>query len=119
MPCRQSAGARDALRLEVGKRIAECGNASEMSAVGTGACDQFDMTVKQQRGIPVLHQGGQSLGAVDQRAFVGIGQSQENGGDVAGVHGRAQLQGKSGRIRDRRRCQVEAGRRARDRLFGS
>ena len=47
MPCRQSAGARDTLRLEVGKRFAERGTASEMSAVGTRTCDQFDMIVKQ------------------------------------------------------------------------
>ena len=56
MPCRQSAGARDALRLEVGKRFAERGNASEMSAVGARTRDQFDTAVKQQRGVSVLHQ---------------------------------------------------------------
>ncbi len=66
-----------------------------MSAVRTCTSDQFDAAVEQQRGVSVLHKCGHRLGAVDQRTLIGIGQAQEHGGDIAGVHGRTQLQGKA------------------------
>ena len=59
-------------------------DAGQMRAVGAGARDQIGMAVDQQRRAFVLHDRAQRLGAVDQRALVGVGKAQQHGGDVAG-----------------------------------
>ena len=55
-----------------------------MRAVGAGAADDVGAAVEQERDVAALHRGGDRLGAVDQRALVGIFETQQHGGDIAG-----------------------------------
>ena len=84
-----------------------------MRAVGAGARHQLGMAADEQRRAFVLHDGGKRLGAIDPRALVGLGQAQQHGGDVAGGQGRGKRCGERSSVGDRRRHQIEAGRRAR------
>ena len=73
MTAAQAAGAGDAVGLEQRERGGEGFNAGEMGAIGAGARHEFRMAVQQQCDIALLHGGGHRLGAVDQRALVGVG----------------------------------------------
>jgi hypothetical protein len=59
-------------------------HAAEMRAISAGARRQFDMAGEEKGGTFFLDDGGQRLSAIDQRAFVGVGEAQENRGNVAG-----------------------------------
>ena len=115
----KAADADDALRLELLQCGGEIVDAGQVGAVGAAARDQARVAVDQQRRASVLHDGNKCFGAVDLRALVRIGKAQQHGGDIARAQDRRKLRGKCGCLRDRRRHQVEARRRARFGLFGS
>ena len=42
----------------------------------------FRATVEQERNVAALYRCGHRLGAVDERALVGVGEAEQDGGDV-------------------------------------
>ena len=56
----------------------------EMGAIGADPADDLDAAVEEERNVAALHRGSYRLGAVDERALVGVGETQQHGGDVGG-----------------------------------
>ena len=84
MTAAQAAGAGDAVGLEAWQRRGERLDAGEMRAIGADPPDDLDAAVEQQRNVAALHRSRNRLGAVDEGALVGVGEAQQDGGDVGG-----------------------------------
>ena len=82
MTAAQAAGAGDAVGFQAWQRRGERLDAAQMRAVGADPADDLDAAVEQKRNVAALHCGGNRLGAVDERALVGVGETEEHGGDV-------------------------------------
>ena len=78
----QSAGAGDAVGFQAWQRRGERLDAAQMGAVGADPADDLDAAVEQKRNVAALDRRRHRLGAVDERALVGVGEAQQDGGDV-------------------------------------
>ena len=70
-----------------------------MGAIRAGARGEIGMPVEEEGGAVVLHRRCERLGVVDPRAFVGLRQGQQHGGNVGGGERCSEPILESGRIR--------------------
>ena len=94
--------------LSEGERGVERVDAGKMRAIGAGAGDDLGVAVEEERDLAGLHDGGDLLHAVDQRALVGLRQAKQHRGNVARRKRSGKLAREGCRVAERRGDEVEA-----------